>query len=71
MIKNTEKLISSEGVIRIFDDASETSYDSYAIIWWLEDEPVVAEPYALVHPLSSDSHRRFYNRELPANFKIL
>ena len=70
MIKNTEKLISSEEIIRIFDDASETSYDSYAIVWWQEEEPVIAEPYAL-YPLSGESRRHYYNRELPADFKIL
>ena len=42
MIKNTEKLISSEEIIRIFDDASQTAYDSYAIVWWQEEEPVIA-----------------------------
>ena len=68
MIKNTEKLISSEEIIRIFDDASQTAYDSYAIVWWQEEEPMIAEPYAS-YPMSDSRH--FYDRELPANFEIL
>ena len=71
MIKNTEKLISSEEIIRIFDDASQTAYDSYAIVWWQEEEPVIAEPYALCFPDKGEPHRQYFNRELPADFKVL
>lgn len=67
-INNINLMTSTEEVIRIFDDASQTAYDSYAIVWWQEEEPVIAEPYAS-YPMSDSRH--FYDRELPANFEIL
>ena len=71
MLQQCDTLISSEEVIRVFDDASGTSNDSYAVVWWADDEPVIAEPYALCFPVAGESHRRYYARELPADFKIL
>ena len=70
-IQSLEVLVSTEEVIRIFDDASDSSHDSYATVWWQEEEPVIAEPYALCFPDKGEPHRQYFNRELPADFKVL
>ena len=70
-INNINLMTSTEEVIRIFDDASDSWHDSYATVWWSDGEAVIAEPYALCFPDKGESHRQYFNRELPADFKVL